>query len=86
MTKAELIAAVAAKAAVSKKDAEAVVKAFQETVIEAAKADDKISLLGFGTFSSKAVPAKDGVAMGKAYHIDAHKELKFKASKDAKNI
>lgn len=86
MTKAELIANVAEKAGVSKKDAEAVVKAFQETVICAAKADDKITLAGFGTFSSKDVPAKDGVAMGKAYHIDAHKELKFKAAKDAKNI
>ncbi len=86
MTKAELIAAVAAKAEVSKKDAEAVIKAFQDTVIDAAKKDDKITLLGFGTFSSKAVAAKDGVAMGKEYHIDAHKELKFKAAKDAKNI
>ena len=86
MTKADLISAVAEKANVSKKDAEAVVKAFQETVIDAAKADDKVTLLGFGTFSSKAVPAKDGVAMGKKYHIDAHKELKFKAAKDAKNI
>lgn len=86
MTKADLIATVAAKAEVSKKDAEAVIKAFQETVIGAAKKDDKITLAGFGTFSSKDVAAKDGVAMGKAYHIDAHKELKFKVAKDAKNI
>ena len=86
MTKADLIAAVAEKASVSKKDAEAVIKAFQETVVCAAKAGDKVTLLGFGTFSSKEVPEKDGVAMGKAYHIDAHKELKFKAAKDAKNI
>lgn len=86
MTKTELIATIAEKANVSKKDAEAVVKAFQDTIINAAKADDKVTLLGFGTFSSKDVVAKDGVAMGKAYHIDAHKELKFKPAKDAKNI
>ena len=50
MNKTELVAAVAEQAGLSKKDAEAAVKAFTDVVAEALKAGDKIQLVGFGTF------------------------------------
>ena len=60
MNKTELIAALAEKAEVSKKDAEKVLNAFVETVQDAVKADDKVQLVGFGTFESKARAAREG--------------------------
>ena len=50
MNKAELVAAVAEKAEISKKDAEAAVKAFTDVVAEELKKGEKIQLVGFGTF------------------------------------
>ena len=50
MNKTELVVAVAEQAGLSKKDAEAAVKAFTDVVAEALKAGDKIQLVGFGTF------------------------------------
>ena len=49
MNKAELVAAVAEKAEISKKDAEAAVKAFTDVVAEELKKGEKIQLVGFGT-------------------------------------
>ena len=53
MNKSELIAAVAAKADLSKKDAEAAVKAVIDSVSEALADGDKVALVGFGTFEVK---------------------------------
>ena len=50
MNKTELVAAIAEKAELSKKDAEKALKAFTETVAEQLKNGDKIQLVGFGTF------------------------------------
>lgn len=50
MNKTELIAAVAEKAGMSKKDADKAVNAFVETVVEAVAAEEKVQLVGFGTF------------------------------------
>ena len=50
MNKTELVAAMAEKAGLSKKDAEAALKAFTETVAEELKKGEKIALVGFGTF------------------------------------
>lgn len=49
MNKTELVAAVAEQAGLSKKDAEAAVKAFTDVVSDALKKGDKIQLVGFGT-------------------------------------
>ena len=60
MNKTELVAAVAEQAGLSKKDAEAAVKAFTDVVAEALKAGDKIQLVGFGTFEvSERAPRCD---------------------------
>ena len=50
MNKAELVAAMADKAEISKKDAEAALKAFSDVVAEELKKGEKIQLVGFGTF------------------------------------
>jgi len=60
MNKAELINAVAEKADVSKKDAEAVISATLETITAALKAGDKVQLVGFGSFEVKKRAARMG--------------------------
>ena len=54
MNKVELIAAVAEKAGLSKKDAEKAVAAILESIEEAVAAGDKVQLVGFGTFEVRA--------------------------------
>ena len=60
MNKAELINAVAEKADVSKKDAEAVVTAALETITGALKEGEKVQLVGFGSFEVKKRAARMG--------------------------
>ena len=60
MNKAELINAVAEKADVSKKDAEAVISATLETITAALKEGDKVQLVGFGSFEVKKRAASMG--------------------------
>ena len=61
MKKTELVAAVAAKAELSKKDAEAAVNAVFDSVKDALAEGDKVSLIGFGTFSVKTRAARTGL-------------------------
>ena len=61
MNKGELIVALADKTGVSKKDAEKVLNAFIETVQETVKANDKVQLVGFGTFESRVRGARIGI-------------------------
>ena len=60
MNKTELVAAIASKANISKKDAEASVKAFTEVVAEELKKGEKIQLVGFGTFEVSQRAARTG--------------------------
>lgn len=88
MNKTELIAVLAEKAEVSKKDAEKVLNAFVETVQDAVKADDKVQLVGFGTFESKARAAREGKnpQTGEVIKIAACKVPAFKAGKAFKDM
>jgi len=62
MNKTELVAAMAENAGLTKKDAEAALKAFVETVEAALKADDKVQIVGFGTFEvPKEQPAREEI-------------------------
>ena len=61
MNKTELVAAVAAKAELSKKDAEAAVNAVFDSVKDALAEGDNVSLIGFGTFSVKTRAARTGL-------------------------
>lgn len=60
MNKSELIAKIADKAELTKKDAEKALNAFVESVTEALKADDKVVLVGFGSFEAKKRAARKG--------------------------
>lgn len=60
MNKTELIAAMAENSGLTKKDCEAALAAFTGAVESAMKSGDKIQLVGFGTFETKARPARVG--------------------------
>ena len=88
MNKTDLVAAVAEQAGLSKKDAEAAVKAFTDVVAEALKAGDKIQLVGFGTFEVSERAAREGrnPRTGETMTIEASKTPKFKAGKALKDL
>ena len=88
MNKTELVAAVAEQAGLSKKDAEAAVKAFTDVVAEALKTGDKIQLVGFGTFEVSERAAREGrnPRTGETMTIEASKTPKFKAGKALKDL
>ena len=87
MNKTELIAAIAEKAEISKKDSEKALKAFIDVVTEQLKNDDKVQLVGFGTFEVSKRAAREGrnPQTGKTMKIDACKAPKFKAGKALKD-
>ncbi|MCD7708942.1 MAG: HU family DNA-binding protein [Clostridiales bacterium] len=87
MNKTELVTAIAEKAAISKKDAEAAVKAFTEVVTEELKKGEKIQLVGFGTFevSERAARVGRNPQTKKEIKIPASKAPKFKAGKALKD-
>ena len=87
MNKSELVAAIAEKAEMSKKDAEKALKAFEEVVTEALAANDKVQLVGFGTFDVAERAAREGrnPQTGKAMPIPASKAPRFKAGKALKD-
>ena len=86
MNKAELVAAMAEKAELSKKDAEAALKAFTDVVAEELKKGEKIQLVGFGTFETSERAAREGrnPSTGETMKIEACKAPKFKAGKALK--
>lgn len=87
MNKSELVAAIAEKAELSKKDAEKAVKAFTDTVAEQLKAGEKIQLVGFGTFEVAERAARTGInpSTKETIQIPASKAPKFKAGKALKD-
>ncbi len=87
MNKSELVAAVAEKAALSKKDAEKAVNAVVAAVTDALVDGDKVQLVGFGTFETRARGARTGKnpRTGAAIKIAASKVPAFKAGKALKD-
>ena len=88
MNKTELIAAVAEKAELSKKDAEKAVKAFTEVVSEEMVKGEKVQIVGFGTFEVSERAAREGrnPKSGEPMTIAASKSPKFKAGKALKDM
>ena len=88
MNKTELVAAIASKADISKKDAENALKAFTDTVGAQLKKGDKIQLVGFGTFEVAKRAAREGrnPQTGATMKIAASKAPKFKAGKALKDL
>lgn len=87
MSKKELVAYVAEKASLSKKDAEAAINAVFGGITEALKTDGKIQLIGFGSFETKERAARTGrnPATGETIEIPASKTPSFKAGKALKD-
>ena len=81
MNKAQLIDAIAAKAGLSKVDSKKALEAFVASVGESLKKEDKVALVGFGSFSVSNRSARNGrnPQTGKTIQIKAKKVVRFKA-------
>ena len=88
MNKAELVAAIAEKTELSKKDSEKALKAFIDVVTDELKKGEKIQLVGFGTFEVSERAAREGrnPQTGETMTIAASKAPKFKAGKALKDL
>lgn len=88
MNKTELIAHVANQAGLSKAQAGHAVDAFTDSIQKALKKGDKITLVGFGTFSVVAKKAREGrnPKTGKTIKIAAKKVAKFKPGKSLAEV
>ena len=86
MNKVEMVTKIAEKTSVDKKNVEAVLSAFMDTVTETLVAGDKVSLVGFGAFEVTERAAREGrnPATGASVSIPASKVPKFKPSKNLK--
>ena len=87
MNKADLINALAAKNEISKKDAEKAVNGVLALIQEALKKDEKVQIMGFGSFEVKKRAARTGKnpATGATIKIKASKAVVFKAGKALKD-
>lgn len=87
MNKAELIDVMAADANLTKADAKKALDAFIGATSNALKAGDKVTLVGFGTFSVSGRSARKGrnPQTGKEISIEAKKVVKFKPGTDLSN-
>ncbi|MEL6160809.1 MAG: HU family DNA-binding protein [Cyanobacteria bacterium J06554_11] len=88
MNKAELIDMVADKAEVSKKDADAVLSAVIESIMESVAGGEKVSLVGFGSFEPRSRKARDGrnPQTGQTIKIPATTVPAFSAGKGFKQL
>ena len=87
MNKTELVAVVAEKAEISKKDADSAVNAVIESIIEAVASKDKVQIVGFGTFEARERKEKIGKnpRTGEEIKIAASVVPAFKAGKAFKD-
>ena len=88
MNRTELVAAMATETQLSKKDAEAALKAFIDVVSAELKKGEKVQLVGFGTFEVAERAAREGrnPQTGETMTIAASKNPKFKAGKALKDM
>ena len=87
MNKNELVASVAEKAGLTKKDAEKAVGAIFESIQQALVEGDKVQVIGFGTFEVKERAARTGrnPRTNETIQIPASKNPVFKAGKALKD-
>jgi len=88
MNKAELIAAIAAKTGETKKGVEATINAFVDTITEALVEEEKVQLVGFGSFEVRKRAARKGrnPQTKEEIKIPASKAPVFKAGKALKDL
>ncbi len=87
MNKTELVEKIAQKSELTKKDAEKALNAFIDSVVEAVAANDKVQLIGFGTFERRHREAREGrdPRSGATIKIPASNAPAFKAGKSFKD-
>jgi len=88
MKKSELVAAVAEKTGLSKKDTQAAIDATIKTIEEALKEGKKVSFIGFGSFEvvTRAPRIARVPGTGKEIQIPETKSVKFKVGKKLKEL
>ena len=88
MNKVELVASVAEKTGLAKKDAEKSVSAVLESIVNAVAGGDKVQLVGFGTFEVRERGERTGrnPRTKEAIVIPASKQPVFKAGKSFKDV
>ena len=88
MNRTELVAAMAEKTQLSKKDEDLALKAFIDVVSEEMQKGEKVQLVGFGTFEVSERAAREGrnPQTGETMTIAASKSPKFKAGKALKDL
>ncbi len=88
MNKQELLSAISEKSGLTKKDSEAALAAFVETVQESLKKGDKVQLIGFGSFEVRERAARSGKnpLTGEPMDIPAAKVPAFKAGRALKDL
>lgn len=88
MNKAELVSAMAAESGLSKTDSKKALDAFVTSVTNSLKAGDKVSLVGFGTFSISERAERTGInpSTKAAIVIPAKKVVKFKAGAELAGV
>lgn len=86
-TKSDIVATVASKTDLSKAAAARAVDAALEAIGSSLTAGNDVTITGFGTFSVKQRPAREGrnPATGAALHIEASNGVHFKPSKNLKD-
>lgn len=84
MNKTELIAAIAEKAGLTKADSKRALEAFQDVIKEQMRKDEKVALVGFGSFSVTKREARQGTnpQTKEKIQIPAKKIVRFKAGSD----
>ena len=88
MNKQELLSAISEKSGLTKKDSEAALAAFIETVQESLKKGEKVQLIGFGSFEIRERAARSGKnpLTGEPMDIPAAKVPAFKAGRALKDL
>jgi DNA-binding protein HU-beta len=88
MNKGELVDAIALKAEVTKKDADVLLSAFLNSIMEAVAAGDKVTLVGFGSFEPRERAAREGrnPQTGASLQIPATTVPGFSAGKQFKDL
>ena len=88
MNKGELVAALAAKTELTKKDSEVALNAILDVIADTIAKGDKVQLIGFGTFEAKSRPARvaRNPRTGESVKIAACKAPAFKAGKALKDV
>ncbi|GAP98560.1 DNA-binding protein HU [Leptolyngbya sp. NIES-2104] len=87
MNKGELVDAIASKASVTKKEADAILTAMVDTILETVASGDKVTIVGFGSFEARERQAREGrnPATGAAIQIPATRVPVFAPGKGFKD-